>query len=88
MYVDDIESAKPTISSAFDFLEHTGSIMIDLKNNNRSSPEILSQIENYFFKEKTHMNFLDDRSVKNSTFFMPTLQNRQSKLFYACVNFD
>ena len=68
-FVDDIESAKPTISSALKFLAHTSSIIIDLRENQGGDPIMVSQIESYFFKEKTHMNDLIDRSAKDTTAF-------------------
>jgi len=68
-FVDDIESAKPTIYSALQFLANTSAIIIDLRENQGGSPEMVSQIESYFFKEKTHMNDLINRSAKDTTVF-------------------
>lgn len=68
-FVDDIESAKPTIYSALKFLANTSAIIIDLRENQGGSPEMVSQIESYFFKEKTHMNDLINRSAKDTTVF-------------------
>ena len=68
-FVDDIESAKPTIYSALKFLANTGAIIIDLRENQGGSPKMVSQIESYFFKEKTHMNDLINRSAKDTTVF-------------------
>jgi len=69
VFVDDIESAKPTISSALRFLSNTTAIIIDLRENYGGSPGMVSQIESFFFKEKTHMNDLINRSSKDTTFF-------------------
>jgi len=69
VFVDDIESAKPTISSALRFLSNTSAIIIDLRENYGGSPGMVSQIESFFFKEKTHMNDLINRSAKDTTFF-------------------
>ncbi|MEO7767866.1 MAG: S41 family peptidase [Ferruginibacter sp.] len=69
VFVDDIESAKPTISSALRFLSNTSAIIIDLRENYGGSPAMVSQIESFFFKEKTHMNDLINRSAKDTTFF-------------------
>jgi hypothetical protein len=69
VFVDDIESAKPTISSALRFLSNTSAIIIDLRENYGGSPVMVSQIESFFFKEKTHMNDLINRSAKDTTFF-------------------
>jgi hypothetical protein len=68
-FVDDIESAKPTIYSALKFLANTNAIIFDLRENQGGSPEMVSQIESYFFKEKTHMNDLINRSAKDTTVF-------------------
>ena len=69
VFVDDIESAKPMIASALRFLSNTSAIIIDLRENYGGSPDMVSQIESYFFKEKTHMNDLINRSEKDTTFF-------------------
>lgn len=68
-FVDDIESAKPTIYSALKFLANTNAIIIDIRQNMGGSPQMVSQIESYFFKEKTHMNDLINRSAKDTTVF-------------------
>ncbi len=68
LFVEDIESAKPTIAAALKFLVNTTALVIDLRENMGGSPEMVSQIESYFFKEKTHMNDLINRSNKDTTF--------------------
>jgi retinol-binding protein 3 len=68
-FVDDIESAKPTIYSALRFLANTSAIIIDLRENQGGSPDMVSQIESYFFKEKTHMNDIISRGAKDTTVF-------------------
>jgi hypothetical protein len=68
-FVDDIESARPTIYSGLKFLANTRAIIIDLRENQGGSPEMVSQIESYFFKEKTHMNDLINRSAKDTTVY-------------------
>ena len=69
LFVDDIEAAKPTISAALKFLVNTTALIIDLRENMGGSPEMVSQVESYFFKEKTHMNDLINRTNKDTTFF-------------------
>ena len=69
VFVDDVESAKPTITSALQFLSNTSAIIIDLRENYGGSPTMVSQIESYFFDVKTHMNDLINRSAKDTTFF-------------------
>ncbi len=68
LFTDDIEAAKPTITAALKFLVNTTALVIDLRNNMGGSPQMVSQIESYFFKEKTHMNDLINRSNKDTTF--------------------
>jgi retinol-binding protein 3 len=68
LFVEDIETAKPTITAVLKFLGNTNALIIDLRNNMGGSPEMVSQIESYFFKEKTHMNDLINRSNKDTTF--------------------
>jgi hypothetical protein len=69
VFVDDVESAKPTISSALRFLSNTSAVIIDLRENYGGNPAMVSQIESYFFNVKTHMNDLINRSTKDTTFF-------------------
>lgn len=69
LFVDDIAAAKPTITAAFKFLANTAALIIDLRENMGGSPEMVSHIESYFFKEKTHMNDLINRTNKDTTFF-------------------
>lgn len=69
VFVDDIESAKPTIASTLHFLSNTSAIIIDLRENYGGSPSMVSQIESFFFQEKTHMNDLINRSAKDTIFF-------------------
>lgn len=68
LFVDDIEAAKPTITAALKFLANTVALIIDLRENMGGSPEMVSQIESYFFKEKTHMNDLINRSNMDTTY--------------------
>ena len=68
-FVDDIEGARPTVYSALKFLANTSAIIIDLRENQGGSPEMVSQMESYFFKEKTHMNDLINRSANDTTIF-------------------
>ena len=67
LFVEDIEAAKPIITAALKFLVNTSALIIDLRANMGGSPEMVSQIESYFFKEKTHMNDLINRSNKDTT---------------------
>ena len=68
-FMDDVESAKPTIYSALKFLSNSSAIIIDLRENGGGSPQMVSQIESYFFKERTHMNDIVNRTAKDTTVF-------------------
>jgi hypothetical protein len=51
-----VNEARPTISGAFRFLANTNALIIDLRENGGGSPQMVSQIESYFFPVKTHLN--------------------------------
>ena len=68
LFTDDIEAAKPTIKAALIFIANTRALIIDLRNNMGGSPQMVSQLESYFFKEKTHMNDLINRTNMDTTF--------------------
>jgi hypothetical protein len=67
-FVDDIESARPTIYSALRFLANISAIIIHLRENRRQS-EMVSHRECYFFKEKTRINDITSRGAKDTTVF-------------------
>jgi hypothetical protein len=69
LFVDDIKAAKPTIKAALSFLANTDAIILDLRNNMGGDPTMVSQLESYFFAQKTKMNSLINRS-NNDTIFM------------------
>src|SRR5690606_25786967 len=60
-FVDQVEQAEPTVTSAFAFLAHTDALIIDLRFNGGGSPAMVEQIESYFFKEKIHMSDIHER---------------------------
>ncbi|HEX8332520.1 MAG TPA: S41 family peptidase, partial [Segetibacter sp.] len=68
-FIEEVQGSKPTIAAALKFLANTNAIIIDLRQNMGGSPEMVSQIESYFFKEKTPMNYIINRSKKDTTFF-------------------
>jgi retinol-binding protein 3 len=68
-FLDDIESAKPTINAALQFLSNTSALIIDLRENRGGSPEMVSQIESYFFNVKTHLNDIVSRMDSDTTVF-------------------
>ncbi|MCX6205190.1 MAG: S41 family peptidase [Bacteroidetes bacterium] len=69
LFVDDIKAAKPTIKAALSFLANTDAIILDLRENMGGDPNMVSQVESYFFTQKTEMNSLINRS-NNDTIFM------------------
>lgn len=68
-FVDQVEQAEPTATAAFGFIAHTDALIIDLRFNGGGSPEMVEQLESYFFKEKTHMSDIYERSNNKTTSF-------------------
>ena len=66
-FVDDIEAAKPTVSAAMLFLSRTQALILDLRENFGGNPKMVSLIESYFFRDKTHMNDLINKSNGDTT---------------------
>ena len=54
-FTGNIEGAKPTLTAAMTFLKNSKAIIIDLRYNGGGSPEMVNQVESYFFKERVHM---------------------------------
>lgn len=65
-FVDDIETALPTIKAALTFLKNTDALIIDLRENTGGNPLMVSQIESYFFNSKTEMNGLISRLTNDT----------------------
>jgi hypothetical protein len=57
-----IPEAMPTLNAAFRFVSHTKALIIDLRRNGGGSPEMVLQIQSYFFNQKTHMNDIIGRN--------------------------
>jgi len=68
-FVDMVEQAEPTATAAVAFLAHTDALIIDLRFNGGGSPAMVEQLESYFFKEKTHMSDIYERSTNKTTSF-------------------
>jgi hypothetical protein len=62
IFVEHVKEAKPIIFSALSFLANSSAIIIDLRENTGGEPAMVSQLESYFFKEKTRMNEIINRS--------------------------
>lgn len=69
IFVEHVKEAKPIIASALGFLANSSAIIIDLRENTGGEPEMVSQLESYFFKEKTRMNDIINRSTNDTTFY-------------------
>ena len=67
IFVEHVKEAKPIIASALGFLANSSAIIIDLRENTGGEPEMVSQLESYFFKEKTRMNDIINRSTNDTT---------------------
>jgi retinol-binding protein 3 len=64
-FVGFLDEARPTSTGAFRFVANTTAVIIDLRDNGGGSPDMVSQIESYFFHTKTHLNDIINR--KNDT---------------------
>jgi hypothetical protein len=69
IFVEHVQEAKPIIASALGFLANSSAIIIDLRENTGGEPEMVSQLESYFFKEKTLLNVIINRSNSDTTFY-------------------
>ena len=67
--VEFIEEAKPIIASALGFLSNASAIIIDLRENTGGEPDMGSQMESYFFNEKTLTNVIINTSKKDTTYY-------------------
>lgn len=56
-----VNEARPTITAAFRFLSNTKALIIDMRSNGGGSPQMVREIESYFFPEKTHLNDIVER---------------------------
>jgi hypothetical protein len=64
-----VKEARPTFTSAFRFVANTNALIIDLRNNGGGSPDMVNQVESYFFSTKTHLNDIVDRLSGNTTVY-------------------
>jgi C-terminal processing protease CtpA/Prc len=61
-FYEFVNEAKPIVDAAFQFVSHTKALIIDMRYNGGGRPEMVLQIQSYFFSEKTPMNYTIDRS--------------------------
>lgn len=64
-----IKEAKPTFTAAFRFVANAKALIIDLRYNGGGSPEMVNQVESYFFSEKTHLNDIVYRTANKKIDF-------------------
>ncbi|HSZ31660.1 MAG TPA: S41 family peptidase [Puia sp.] len=74
-FTDLIEQAKPTLNAAFRFVMNTKALIIDLRENRGGSPDMVSQIESYFFPGRKHMNDIVTRSPDSTIVFWTDPKN-------------
>ncbi len=56
------DEALPTTNGALRFVSNCSALIIDMRNNGGGSPDMVVQLQSYFFKEKTPMNYTITRS--------------------------
>ena len=61
-FVPLVDEAKSTIDAAFKFVSNCRAIIIDMRYNSGGSPDMVLQIQNYFFNQKVSMNEIISRS--------------------------
>jgi len=62
-FVEFVDEAKTTLNSAFQFVSNSKALIIDMRYNGGGSPEMVLQIQNYFFNKQVSMNHIIDRSL-------------------------
>lgn len=62
-----VDEARPTLNGAFQFVSNTRALIIDMRNNSGGSPEMVLQMQCYFFQQKTPMNYIIDRNNDTMT---------------------
>jgi hypothetical protein len=76
-FTNFVEVAERTAYAAFSFLMHTDAIVLDLRFNGGGSPEMVGQVESYFFKARTHMSDIHERSNnKTKSFYTDPAKTR------------
>ncbi len=67
-WADAIEG-KETVKAALRFVAHTNALIIDLRANGGGSPETVTMICSYFFKDRIHTNDTYNRAENSTTEF-------------------
>jgi hypothetical protein len=61
-FYEFIDEARPIVNAAFQFVSNTKALIIDMRYNGGGSPEMVLQMQNYFFQQKMPMNHIIDRN--------------------------
>jgi hypothetical protein len=61
-FVPLVDEAKSTLDAAFKFVSNCRALIIDMRYNGGGSPDMVLQIQNYFFNDKISMNEIISRS--------------------------
>ncbi|MBK7871220.1 MAG: S41 family peptidase [Saprospiraceae bacterium] len=64
-----LEGAKPQLAAAFNMLQHTKALIVDMRQNTGGLPEYVSLAESYFFEKPTLINTIYNRTENTTTKF-------------------
>jgi len=57
------EESKTVVASAFEFIAYTDAVIIDLRNNNGTYPQMVQEVLSYFFDKPVHTGSTFDRQL-------------------------
>ena len=69
IFVEHVNEAKPILAAALGFVANASALVIDLRANDGGEPEMVSQLESYFFAEKTRMNAVVTRANRDTAVY-------------------
>lgn len=79
-FVGNINEAKATLEGALSFVKNTKALIIDMRNNMGGSPDMVKQVESYFFKDKTHTLDIVSTEYKDTLKFYTEPENTNGLL--------
>jgi hypothetical protein len=62
VFSEFVDDGKPTVEAALRFVAGTSALIIDMRNNGGGSPDMVLQLQSYFFDHKTRMNDIIGRN--------------------------